>query len=159
MVLHDDSVFFGNNSGQILRMEVTGSDNGAIYYPTVVMSWTDLGIADYQKTVIAMRAQFVVSAEINPQLSVSTDYTISLPTPPSAPAISSSASLWDVGLWDVALWDVGVEETPYNTGWVSVNQSGYSIAPQLQMTSGSQANPGAKLVNMSMLYEVGEIMI
>jgi len=159
MVLHDDSVFFGNNSGQILRMEVTGYDNGSIYYPTVVMSWTDLGIADYQKTVIAMRAQFVVSAEINPQLSVSTDYTISLPTPPSAPAISSSASLWDVGLWDVALWDVGVEENPYNTGWVSVNQSGYSIAPQLQMASGSQANPGAKLVNMSMLYEVGEIMI
>ena len=159
MTLHDDFVYFGSNDGCVYQMEITGADDGDIYYASAVLAWDHLGTPGFEKTVLAMRAQFIITSDIAPKLSVSTNYSVSLPTPPNAPAISTSPGVWDIGLWDVAQWDTGSNPLPDSTGWVSVGLTGYSVAPQIQLTSGSDATPGAELIVLDLIFEAGELML
>jgi len=92
-------------------------------------------------------------------LSVSTDYSISTPSPPNVSTDFDSPGIWDVGVWDVAEWDTGIIAQPYNTRWVSIGQSGYVTAAQVQVSCGSVTTPSAELVIIDLLYEAGEVML
>lgn len=159
LVLHDDVVYFGTNSGTLIQMEITGSDDGTIYSPTAVFAWDSFGAQGFQKTVTSMRAIFITVSAVEPVLSVSTDYTINLMPTPNASPDAGGGSEWDVGTWDNALWDVGVAPQPYQTHWVSVNLSGYAHAPQIQISFGGESTPRGELILMDTLYELGEVMI
>lgn len=156
---HNDFVYFGANDGTIKQMEVTASDDGAIYYPVAVLAWSDMGMPGAQKTVLSMISRWIIAAPINPLLSSSLNFSILLPSPPNALPDTSAPGVWDVGLWDVSLWDVGTSLYAYNTGWVSVNVSGFSHALQVQLSMGGSVTPTAKLLQLSALIEHGEVMV
>lgn len=165
MTLHNDFVYFGTNDGTIMQMEIgasdgaTGATAGANYYPVMVLGWSDMGQPGYQKTVLSMIARFTVTAPINPQLSASTDFAILLPSPPNAQPEITAPGQWDVGLWDVSKWDTGSTQVAYSTGWVSVNQSGFAHALQMQMTMGGTVTPSVTLLQVSALIEGGQVML
>lgn len=159
LVLHNEFVYFGTNDGKIMQMEITGSDNGAIYYPVAVLGWDHFGAPGFQKTIISARATFTVATDPIVQLSASSDYTISLPTPPNVAADVDSPGEWDVGLWDEALWDTGTTLMVYRTGWESINVSGAVLAPQLQFSMGNLVTPRGEFTALDVLYEAGELML
>jgi len=159
LTLFNEFVYFGSNNGCIYQADITGSDDGEIYYANAVFAWDHLGAPGYEKTIMAARGQFTTQNTFIPQLSVSTDYSISTPSPPNVSTDFDSPGIWDVGVWDVAQWDTGITPTPYNTRWVSIGQSGYVTAAQVQVSCGSVTTPSAELVIVDILYEQGEVML
>jgi hypothetical protein len=159
LVLHDEFVYFGTNDGRVVKMEITGSDDGEIYTAKAAFAWDHLRSSGFEKTVTSARAQFRLATPINPQLSVSKDYGIEFPTPPNVAPTTGSPGVWDVGLWDDARWDTGTTLIAFDTRWVSIGDTGFVIAPQVQISCGSTLIPNAEFVAMTMLYETGEIML
>lgn len=158
LALHNDYVYFGTNAGTIQQAEVTGADNGALIYHTYVGHMDHLGATGFTKTVKQARATFRTLSVFTPQLSISTDYVVSIPTAPSAASPASSA-IWDAGTWDNVLWDVGSVYATYSTLWVSIGKTGYAHAPVLQVTSGSTSPPSAELVLYEVTVERGGLVV
>jgi hypothetical protein len=158
MILHDDGVYFGTNDGALVQADIGGSDQGELIYYTYVGQMDHLGAVGAYKTVTQARAIFRTLAEFNPKVSVTTDYSVSLPSYPAA-ASPASASLWDVGLWDQATWDTGTTYYTVTTKWVSIGRSGFAHAPVILMTSGSTAAPSAELVAFDTLYNPGGMAV
>jgi hypothetical protein len=157
-VLHDDVVYFGTNDGTIMQADIGGYDEDAIFTGNAVLSFDPIQ-GDY-KTVKQARALFRTANEIEPRLSVSSDYVVSLPTAPNVAAISGSPGVWDVGLWDDALWDVGDQYITYNTRWVSIGQSAdFAFAPQVQISSGQAVASIVELVELTLTYESGGLVV
>lgn len=158
-IVYQNQLYFGTSDGRVVLAEVGGDDDGSPYYPTLVYNWDALDALGYLKTVTQARATFVTGSPIIPDVSVSTDYSVSLPAKPNAPTESTIPSLWDVGLWDQAVWDSSSQKTTYTTRWVSIGRSGYAIAPQLQMTVAGAIQPTAEFVEMTVLYTMGELVV
>jgi len=158
MILHNDRVYFGTGDGRVLQADITGSDDGEIIYYSYVGQPDHLGAPGVYKTVSQARAIFRTLGEFNPIVSVTTDYTVTLPTFPSAGS-PIAPSLWDVGLWDQAQWDAGVEYYTVQTRFVSVGRSGFVHAPVILVTSGSEAAPSAELVTIDMVYQSAALVI
>jgi hypothetical protein len=159
LAFHSDYVYFGANDGTVQQAEITGADNGAVYSSVYVGHMDHLGAIGVQKTVHQARATFRTLNEFNPQLSVSTDYVIDLPTAPNAASPSASSAEWDVALWDVAQWDAGLTYYTYSTMWVSIGETGYAHAPQLQVTNGAASAPSAELVLIEVTMEPGALVV
>lgn len=158
LILHDDWVYFGTNAGTLMQADIGGSDDGEIIYYTYVGHMDHLGAVGSYKTVTQARGIFRTLGEFNPSLSITTDYTVTLPSYPSA-ASPVSPSLWDAGLWDEAKWDAGVTYYTVTTNWVSIGKSGFAHAPIILITSGSTAAPSAELVAFDTLYNPGGLVV
>jgi hypothetical protein len=156
--LHDDALYFGTNTGTILQGEIGGSDEGVNIEHVYVGHADHLGATASTKLVHAARATFIGSRAFNPKLSVSLDYTISLPSAPDS-APDASGDEWDVGLWDDAQWDAVSPQTTIQTRWNSIGRTGFAIMPQIQVTSGVTASPDGELVAFDLLYETGGVMV
>lgn len=159
VALHNDQVYFGTSSGTVLQADIGGTDEGIAYSCRAGFAWDHLQSPGAHKTVTAARAQFKTSTPVNPQLSVSVDYTVGFPTPPTAGSEPGSSSQWDVGLWDVAVWDESSVPVVVNTRWVAIGESGFVILPQVQATVGTTATPNSELILMEFLTETGEVMV
>lgn len=157
-ILHNDWVYFGRTDGALMQAEIGGFDDGELINYTYVGHMDHLGAVGAYKTVTQVRAIFRTLGEFNPSLSVTTDYSISLPTFPSA-AMPDGSSLWDTGLWDQAKWDTGVVFYTETTKWVSIGRSGFAHAPVILITSGSAAAPSAELVAFDTLYNPGGMVV
>ncbi|MEQ9634602.1 MAG: hypothetical protein RLW68_00810 [Devosia marina] len=157
-ILSDDWVYFGTNGGKVMQADITGADDGELIYYTYVGQMDHLGAVGQYKSVTQARAIFRTLGEFNPKVSVTTDYSTTLPNYPSA-ASPEAASLWDVGLWDEAQWDAGVVYYTVQTRWVSIGRSGFAHAPVILMTSGSAAAPSAELVAFDTVYLPGNLVV
>lgn len=158
LAFHNDYLFFGTNSGQIMQAEITGADAGALIYHCYVGHMDHLGAIGYSKTIRQARATFRALTTFTPQISVTADYVVTLPSPPAAGS-PGSAAIWDAGLWDTALWDSGATYQTSTTRWISIGKTGAAHAPILQVTSGSAAAPSAELITFEMLSERGGLVV
>lgn len=155
--LFKDIGYFGNSSGVVYQMDVTGTDEGTLYTGVYVGLFDHLRSPDVKKIIHAARGAFTVASDLNPKLSVSTDYAVSLPTPPDS-IDDYSAAVWDVATWDNSVWDFSPNlET--RTKWVSTGGIGFAIAPQLQVTSNVTPKPNIELVALSVVYETGGVVV
>ncbi len=148
---------FGTSDGKVLQMEVGGNDNGMPYTATCVWSFSHLKSPGRQKIINSARTVFTADRHVNPQITVSTDYAVSLPPAPNSIAEYISDT-WDSGLWDQATWDAGIAFDT-QTRWSSIGKNGFAIAPQVQLTSGVTPTPHMRLIALHLLYEVGGIMV
>lgn len=159
LALHDDDVYFGTADGRVMKADAGGYDGEDNYECSVVMAWDHAGSPGHTKTVTSARAQFVASTPFNPQLSASANYTIELPAPPNVLLDTGGADAWDSALWDDGVWDAAGANLPINTRWVSIGQTGYVIAAQIQVTVGSSTRPDVEFVTIDQLIETGEVMV
>lgn len=159
MALHDGQLFFGTNDGRVKRAEVTGTDDGAGIYYTVVGNPEHLGTRGAVKTVQQARATYVRATSFADQISASMDYQVVLPSPPSSPADGGAANSWDEGRWDSALWDVDDLPQDVQAAWSSIGLSGYVMQYQVQITGGADATPQVELVTLDFTYEMGGVVV
>jgi hypothetical protein len=111
-------MFFGTQDGKIMQADRTGYDNGLPY----VAVWSAAGrcFSRRRRPWCGGRRVPTFTARngepFQPQLSATTDYVVTLPTPP--PPVGPDPGvldLWDQGLWDHAKWDqasVGRQRAP-----------------------------------------------
>ncbi|WKA31608.1 hypothetical protein [Bradyrhizobium roseum] len=154
--LFGDRMFFGSTGGKIIEAEVTGADQGMPYTSTCVWLFDPLKAAASLKTCLLMRAVIRSVAHILPQLSLQADYVLSLPTAPDDAGLPTG-SVWGTGTWGVSLWGGTIELSVFKD-WQSVGGAGYSIAPAVQITSGSIVSPKVELVQVDMTYDQGDIV-
>lgn len=157
LCLYSNLGFFGTNDGKVKQMEVGGNDDGEPYVCTYVGLPDHLGAPGVTKTIHEARSIFTSTVPFIAKVSASTDYRVSLPTPPSSVA-DFVVDEWDSGLWDVAKWDSGTASTT-STKWVSIGKSGFSIAPQIQITCGVTPYPRTELIAYDVIYENGGVMV
>lgn len=154
--LFGDRLFFGSTAGRIIEAEVTGTDNGVAYTSVCVPQFDSLKTPLNLKTSLLMRATIKAPSEVLPQLSLQGDFTVNLPPVPT-PAFISEAGVWGGAVWDESIWGVSEEPRTYRE-WQSVGGSGCSIAPGIQITSGSLAPADVELVQVEMTYDLGDIV-
>jgi len=157
IALYADFGYFGTNDGTIHQMEVGGSDDGVPYVCTYVGQPEHLKSPGANKIIHSARSVFLSNVPFIAKISVSVNYSITLPTAPSS-VDDFTTDEWDSGLWDVALWDSAGVGT-VSTKWVSVGKSGFSISPQIQITCGVTPFPRTELICFDVLYETGGTMV
>lgn len=155
-------VYFGDSNGKVFQMETGGADNEEPYICKMGYYFDHMDEQDTYKIAGLARASFLAAVAFNPLLSCESNFSHSFPAAPDAVADSPSGDLWDVGLWDVALWDggsLGGEPVYVQTLWQSVQADGIVLAPQIQVTCGSEVKPDAKLIQFVLTYEQGELVV
>ena len=157
LAVHDGQLYFGDSSGQIFKAEISGKDGSNSYTCTYVGGFEGLGSTGAYKTCTLARATFKAAREFNPLLSLSVDERVVLPSPPSAATVTAGDE-WDLAQWDVAQWDASFEAS-VTKRWNSVAGSGASVAPQVQITSGSTVAPDAELLVLDVTYETGGVVV
>jgi DNA-binding beta-propeller fold protein YncE len=133
---------------------------GAPYVCKLSYMPSDLGGTATEKTVGMIRARFLSSSPIAPQLSVATNYAVTFPPAPAATAIPVGGSRWGVARWGVNRWgsgDLSAVRGTYDTGWISVGANGQVIAPQWQIVINGDGRPSAELLVIDVLMEPGGI--
>lgn len=148
--------FFGTSDGLVMSMETGGTDDGANYTCRLLGQHEGLSAPGYQKTAHQIRATFSVGTPINPKVSALTDHSETLSPAPNSPA-NFTADTWDVGLWDAAIWDAGVL-VEQSSSWRSVGRTGYTIAPEVQLTFGVDPTPIVEIVSIELTYSVGALV-
>jgi hypothetical protein len=149
--------YFGTTDGKIMQMEVGGNDNGSPYVCTYVGMPEHLQLPGVTKTVHNARSVFRSAVPFIAKVSASTDYTISLPSAP--PSVTNfTTDEWDSALWDVGKWDSGSTPTT-TTKWVSIGKTGFSVAPQIQVTCGVTPYPRTELIAYDVIYEAGGVFV
>lgn len=149
-----ETMRFGTNTGQVITAEKGGSDQGLPYTAAAVLLFDHQKAPGRLKVAKQMRATFRTTVETLAKYSVSTNYTVKLPTVPSAAVSLSGANAWDVGLWGQAKWSAGVTKRT-EAAWRSVSGAGFALAPQVQITVGGQAEPDIEIVSMDLQFDVG----
>lgn len=151
--------YFGTQAGTIHEFEATGSDDGALYTCSMILTDDSLGSLGATKTLKQGRATFRATHNVSARLSASTDYAVSLPPAPSSIA-DFATSIWDSGLWDSAIWDAGRGEyETRTTRWQSIGQTGFSFLIACQVAIGITPAPDAELVTIDVTYEEGGLVV
>ena len=153
----DDSAFFGSTSGKVYRFESGGSDDGTNYTCTYVGLHEGMGRPGLEKTVAQVRAIIQHSAPINPLVTVQMDYEVGPSQAPSALPDAGDFGAWDLSNWDEAFWDSG-GRLQTRAIWSSVGRTGYTVAPEVQLTFGTVGKPDVELVSIDASYHVGALV-
>jgi hypothetical protein len=154
--LFGERLFFGSTLGRVVEAETTGADQEAVYTSTCVPLFDPLKNPASLKTGMAARATLLSPLRVAAGLSFQHDFTISLPPAPDDIVIPSG-SLWGIGIWGTSQWGAAAVKQTFQE-WKSIGGSGYSVAPAVQISSGSIVPPDVELVTIDMTYELGDIV-
>jgi hypothetical protein len=149
-------LYLGTNDGRVLLAESSGSDDGVPYFCNLIGLAESLGTPGI-KSALMSRATLIYSTPFKARLSVTSNYTEQLQTAPASVS-NNSTDVWDTGLWDIALWDSGAVRQ-VKTEWVSTPANGFTLAPVIQITCGSNATPDVELVSTDLLFEAGGVFV
>ena len=156
-------MFFGTQTGKIMQADRGGYDDGMPYVATLVGGWEVFQSPSQTVTWRQARAAFTARPRepFIPQLSSTTDYVVTIPTPPLAGPDPGPLDLWDEGEWDSSEWDAdtGPAPTTRNTGWVSIGITGFSHAPIVQVTVAQTSKPEVDLISIAATFERGAIVV
>jgi hypothetical protein len=150
-------MFFGTIDGKVIEAEVGGSDDGEIYTASFVGLFDDCGTPASLKTGLLARATFLSVGSTGAQISISSDYVVSLPAAPSVAPPATGGNLWDSGVWNSSMWGDTVSQTREAT-WQSVSGTGSSLAPGVQISIGGEVEPQIDLVSFDLVYQTAAIV-
>lgn len=150
-----DRLFFGSQNGRVVEAEIGGNDEGAPYTATCLPLFSDLGSPASLKTAAMGRAVILSPYPVDERISVQVDFMMSLPPPPSAAPLGN-LDIWGAGVWGSSVWGTQTTKKTYQN-WRSVSGFGYTMAPAIQITSGSVAPPNVELIRLEITTQAGDI--
>lgn len=154
--VYDGRLFFGSKNGKVIEAYVTGMDEGLPFTASFVPLFRDLGSPMSLKIGKMGRAVLRGAQTVNDQVSMLTDYILSLPPSPAAAQITSD-SVWGEAVWGQSVWG-GRAEKQIQQRWASVGGAGYAVAPGLQITSGSLTPLDTELIRLELSYTAAEVV-
>ena len=149
----NDQPYFGAGDNCVYIMDTSGADDGAPYTAVYLGQHESMGLFGKVKSIRQMRATFQSGSPINPYLSAQEDFREEVGTAPSSVA-NYTVDEWDNGLWDTAIWDADTV-VQNDANWTAVGVTGYTIAPELQLTFGVTPTPVVELVSIDAEFHVG----
>jgi hypothetical protein len=155
MTVFQNRLFFGSTGAQVIEANVTGTDLGQPYTGTYVPLFSDFG-APTTKTAGMSRAVLQSFAPLNEQLSMHAEFDVNLPSAPSG-SIAPTSNVWDGGVWGAAIWGQGLTKTT-SANWHSTPNTGYAMAPAVQITSGSIVPLDATILRTDVTYTTGDLV-
>lgn len=147
-------LFFGSQNGKVVEAYVTGLDQGLPYTATYVPLFTDFGDSGAEKIGLMARVQTRGPYQIQPQMSLQTNYVVNLPPVPAAAPIPEGSE-WGTGIWGQSVWGAQRART-WQGEWVSVGGYGYALAPGMQVTSGSLIPLDAEIIAIDCSYDMAD---
>jgi hypothetical protein len=160
--VYNGAGYFGDSLGNVYLIEGAGSDAGEIYTARLAWQPSHAGGPGRVKQYHMARATFRALVPFKAKLSVATDYGRDFPTAPGVQEITNNEARWDIGQWDVSRWDDSSdseERVTATTKWRSLGRTGFSVSPQVQVSSGSARVPDAELVALDMIYDLGDMVV
>ncbi|HBT70045.1 MAG TPA: hypothetical protein DEB63_19640 [Agrobacterium sp.] len=150
-------LLFGSENGKIVEGYVGGSDQGAPYTTTYIPLFEDMGNPLALKIAKMARGVVRTAIPVEVQVTIQTDYIVSLPPVPQAPSIPPSNE-WGAAIWGQGVWGAGrVKEIQQD--WDSADGEGYAVAPAMRMTSGALVPIDAEIVRIDVTFEVTDIVV
>lgn len=156
LCVFEGRMFFGSANGRVVEAYVTGLDEGQTFTASCVPQFLDMGASGSLKVSTIGRAVLRGSTDINIQVSAYKDYIVNLPAPPDATALPTD-SVWGGAIWGTSTWG-GSAEKKTQAGWKSASAAGYSLAPGIQVTSGSIVPLDNELIRLELLYNSAELV-
>lgn len=154
--LFDNRLFYGSTGGLIVEAEVGGSDQGDLYTSSCVPLFDPLKSPSSLKVGMSARATLLSPVKVKATLSMQKDFNVNLPSAPDD-IRTASGSLWGVGIWGTDTWGTTAAKQVFQS-WQSVNGSGYSVAPAVQVSSGGIVPPDVELVALDLTYDLGDVV-
>ena len=65
---------------------------------------------------------------------------------------------WDGSSWDEAVWDSDLTNVAEQSYWMAIGKSGYSAAPEVQLTFNVDPEPNVELISTDFTYTVGSMV-
>jgi hypothetical protein len=156
--------YIGRTDGRVCAVDEGGSDDGQVYTFRLCYPFEDGKDPSRIKAAKFMRLAMFTAADVNAKVSVAKDFNTDFPTAPGVGAIESPAGFldWNVDDWNEANWfSSGVQEATrgLTVQHKFVSGMGYTLAPQVQITSGQQAKPNIELIRVDFAFESGEAFV
>jgi hypothetical protein len=155
MTVFQNRLFFGSTGAQVIEANVTGTDLGQPYTGTYVPLFSDFGVPT-TKTAGMSRAVLQSFAPLNEQLSMHAEFDVNLPSAPSG-SLAPTSNVWDGGVWGAAIWGQGLTKAT-SANWHSTPNTGYAMAPAVQITSGSIVPLDATILRTDVTYTTGDLV-
>lgn len=149
-------MFFGSANGRVIEAYITGMDEGVPFTANYVPMFNDFGSPASLKIPLIARARLRGYNEVNAQLDIMADYEINLPSAPSSNPIDVN-SVWGGAVWGSSTWGSNKQKR-IQQAWTSVGGLGYSLAPSLQITSGSLVPLSTEIIDVEVTYNVSDIV-
>ena len=152
----DGRCFYGTSDGQIIEMEVSGSDRGAVYTGVVAPLFDDMKTPAQLKVVTQARATLISPGPPSIALDCQFDYMIE---PLAAPPATTTfiGGVWGSFRWGEGRWGEQAARTTFSI-WSSASGAGYAVAPSLQVSSGGSTPPNIDLVSIDITYQTADIV-
>lgn len=147
--------FFGTPGGAVIEAGVTGADEGLSYTATCIPLFNDMNTPGSVKLAGQARAVLLSPFDVLEQITMQTDFEIDPPPPPDALS-EPPGSLWGSGIWGQSKWGDRPAKRSHQV-WRSVAGAGATMAPCVQITSGSVALPDIDLVRVDVTSQSGDL--
>lgn len=158
LAYHEGKVYFGTSDGRVVEAETGGSDDGEPYYCRYAGLFEHINQPGVNKSILMARPTFTYSLPFNPKVSISTNYIVTWPSPPSSAPNTMALGVWDAALWDQSAWDTAIASKVL-ANFHSIGRNGYAIAPMVQVMCGTTTTPDAELVAFDITYETGGVLV
>jgi hypothetical protein len=152
----DGRMFFGSQAGKVVEANVGGSDQGIPYTSIYIPLFDDLKSPGSIKIAKMARAVLRGGLTVNEKVSVNVDFSTDTPTAPNATPVSG-VSAWGAGAWGSAVWGAGLSSATQQN-WQPVGGLGYTMAPCVQITSGSAVPLDTQIVRTDMTYDMADVV-
>lgn len=157
-------LFAGFDDGFIKAIDETGLDDGVPFTAQYCHSFFDGGDPTTYKRAQMVRFSLFSPAPFEYRAGMSFDYTPNFgPVPNAADVVGSGDYLvWGSDNWDQKFWWSPSEEEAISgltTSWRSISGAGFTMAPTLQITSGSPEKLNIELVRTDFTYETGGMVV
>jgi hypothetical protein len=154
-------VYIGRENGRVYKLNDTGLDDGATFVARVCFAFNDGGNpASYKVTNLA-RAAWFAEGKFAYRIGIATDYSVAFPSAPSAvdSGATTTGMIWGTSNWGDEVWGgaVGQPAAGLQSNWQSVSGAGFSMAPTVQVTSGSDAKLNVELLRVDVNVEMGGV--
>ena len=155
-----DVLHYGDDKGQIYRCETGGLDGNNPIVARLCYAFEHMANAGSYKSIGALRGTFRHLSRFKPRFSIATDYRPIFPAAPSAALTNEAGNIWDEATWNADFWGAATVSAANDDGndwgqtnwdadfwgskelsaeitahWQGVSGMGYTLAPQLQITS------------------------
>lgn len=150
-------LYFGTDSGAVVRAWTGGQDDGMPYYARAMFAPDHLSDAASTKSASVMQAVWKARGRLSYSLSLSRDYSMTWGRPPETASLPSSdvSSDWDIAIWDLSPWADGDNEYSVVSGWRGVTGVGFAFSPVIQLMCDSVGRVNCQLQRIDIGFVPG----